>query len=146
MSDKYDDILKYMGRAFYIIVAGLLFLLIVSMCSCTRTVYVPQTTIQRDSVYLTQYQRDSIWMHDSVWVKEKGDTIWLEKWHTKFVERLVTDTTYIERADTIREPYPVEKQLSWSQKTYITLGRTALGAIILSIILLIVHIALKRRI
>ena len=79
MRDKYDEILGYIARALNFVVIGILVLLMLQLCSCTRTVYVPQTTIERDSIYLTTHTRDSIWLHDSVLVREKGDTVWMER-------------------------------------------------------------------
>lgn len=146
--EEYDEILGYMGRAIAAVILGIITLLVIEMlCSCTRTVYVPQTTIQKDSIYLTQYQRDSIWLHDSVLVKEKGDTVWLEKWHTKYIERVKTDTTYIEKSDTIREPYPVEKALTWKQRTLMNIGRYSIGAIFIiilgALVAFVIHIRRK---
>ena len=37
---------------------------------------------------------------------EKGDTVRIEKWHTKYVEKQVHDTVYQSKRDSI--PYPVE--------------------------------------
>jgi hypothetical protein len=117
-----DKWIEYAAR----FVAGLMLAAIlmapVMMCSsCTRTVYVPQTSIQRDSIYITQYKRDSVYMHDSIFQWLKADTMYIEKWHTKYIERLSTDTLYMEKADTLRIPYPVEKQLSMWQQMQIRL-------------------------
>ena len=101
--------------------------LLIMCCSCTRTVYVPQTSVQRDSIYLTQYKRDSIYIHDSIFQFLKADTMYIERWHTKYIERLSTDTMYIERNDTIREPYPVEKPLTYWQRTYMSIGKVSIG-------------------
>lgn len=123
MNDE-DKIVEYLARMFGIIILGVIVAVIVAMCtSCTRTVYVPQTTIQRDSIYITQYKRDSIYMHDSIFQWLKADTMYIEKWHTKYIEKLSTDTLYIEKNDTIREAYPVEKPLTWAQRTWINVGK-----------------------
>ena len=74
-------------------------------------------------------------MHDSVTVSQKGDTVRIEKWHTKGVNHLEHDTTYISKTDTIPLPYPVEtikeveKPLSWWQKTLMWLGVALIGII-----------------
>ena len=43
----------------------------------------------------------------------------MERWHTKYVEKQVHDTTYIAKVDTIREVFTneVEKPLTWWQQT-----------------------------
>lgn len=81
------------------------------MCSCKTIEYVPvvEKEVHHDSIYFTKVQRDSVWLHDSISVKEKGDTIRIEKWHTKYREKQVHDTTYVAKTDSIPVPYPVEK-------------------------------------
>lgn len=37
-------------------------------------------------------QRDSIYLHDSIFVHIRADTVYLEKWHTRYKDRLVTKT------------------------------------------------------
>lgn len=119
--------------------------LLIMCCSCTRAVYVPQTSIYRDSIYLTQYKRDSIYMRDSVFQWLKADTMYIEKWHTKYIERLSTDTLYIERNDTIREPYPIEKPLTYWQKSYISIGKVSLGVWFGILIALLIYFVIKRK-
>ena len=77
------------------------------MCSCKSIEYVPVIEHHTDSVYLTKVQRDSVYSHDSVYIKEKGDTVLIERWHTKYIEKQVHDTTYISKHDSIPVPYEV---------------------------------------
>ena len=83
------------------------------LTGCKTVEYVPVTVVEHktDSIYFTQVQRDSIWMHDSISVKEKGDTVRIEKWHTKYVEKQVHDTTYVAKHDSIPVPYEVIKEV-----------------------------------
>lgn len=105
------------------------------VCGCTKTEYITVERVTHDTTYVAKHQRDSIWLHDSIRVSEKGDTIRIEKWHTKFVEREVHDTLYQARHDTIPQPYPVtqyvEKPLSNIHKTLIGVGIFALMCIII---------------
>jgi hypothetical protein len=114
--------LAYIGM----IVLGLL--LCALLGSCTTTKYVEVPVVHNDTTIITKHQRDSIWMHDSIMVSEKGDTIRIEKWHTKYVEKQVHDTTYIAKVDTIREVFTneVEKPLTWWQQTKMHIGVIAL--------------------
>ena len=104
------------------------------MCSCKSIEYVPvvEKEVHHDSIYFTKVQRDSVWLHDSISVKEKGDTIRIEKWHTKYIEKQVHDTTYVAKVDSIPVPYEVikyvEKKLSKTQKGLMTLGIMTLMA------------------
>ena len=142
-----DKIVEYLARMFAIIILGIIVAVILGMCtSCTRTVYVPQTSIQRDSIYLTQYKRDSIYMHDSVYIHLKSDTLYIEKWHTKYIEKANTDTLYIERSDTIRIPYPVEKPLTFWQRNFMSIGKVSFGIWGGILIAILIYIIRKRRI
>ncbi len=109
------------------------------MCSCKTIEYVPvvEHEVHHDSIYFTQVQRDSIWQHDSITIKEKGDTIRIEKWHTKYIEREVHDTIYQAKRDSIPVPYEVIKEvpakLSKTQKGLILLGILTLMAAIVAL-------------
>ena len=117
--------------------AGAITVLIVFLLltSCKEIEYVTVEKVRNDTTYITKHQRDSVWLHDSIMVSEKGDTIRIEKWHTKFIEKVSHDTTYVATHDTIPQPYPVtqyvEKPLSKIQKTLIGIGIFALMGIII---------------
>jgi hypothetical protein len=107
------------------------------MCvSCTKTEYITVEKVRTDTTYVTKHQRDSVWLHDSIWVTQyqKGDTIFLtsRKWHTKYIESIKHDTTYVATHDTIPQPYPVikevEKKLSRRQQMVMTVGSMAIMA------------------
>ena len=121
-----------------VIILGLLVLW--ALCSCTKTEYITVEKVRTDTTYINKVQRDSIYLHDSTFVKVAGDTVWIERWHTKWQNHLEHDTVYKARTDSVPVPYPVtkyvEKKLSWFQKTLIGVG-------ILSIIALVIFIAFK---
>lgn len=54
-------------------------------------------------------QRDSIYLRDSVFVRIRADTVYLEKWHTRWRDRIVqhTDTIQVEttRTETVQVRY-----------------------------------------
>ncbi|MDO4185154.1 MAG: hypothetical protein Q4D30_01500 [Bacteroidales bacterium] len=127
------------------VVGMILTAVLLALCSCTRTVYVPQTSVQRDSIYITQYKRDSIYMHDSIFQFLKADTMYIERWHKEYIERKIHDTLYIERADTLRLPYPVEKPLTYWQKSYISIGKVSLGVWAGLLIAILVYFIIKRK-
>lgn len=117
-----------------IAVALALLAVIVLFGSCRSIKYVQVVANHTDTLYISNNQRDSIFLHDSVFVSEKqhGDTILLTstKWRTKYVERQVHDTILHVRVDTVPTPYPVEvkveKQLSSWQQFRIKVGDIAL--------------------
>ena len=109
-------------------------IILIAFGSCRSIKYVPIETIKHDSIYITQHQKDSIYIHDSIYQKEKGDTVLIEKWHTKYIEKQVRDTLIQIQRDTIPQPYPYEvevpAQLSWWQKTRMRMGEIALVALL----------------
>lgn len=111
------------------------------LTSCTTTKVVTVEKVKTDTTYITKHQRDSVWLHDSIRVSEKGDTIRIEKWHTKYISKEVHDTLYRAKTDSIPVPYPVEKivpaELSWWQQARIHLANILLfGLVIVGIIML----------
>lgn len=122
------------------LLAGIIMVVIVflMLTSCKQIEYVTVEKVRNDTTYITKHQRDSVWLHDSIMVSEKGDTIRIEKWHTKYIEKQVHDTTYVATHDTIPHPFPlikmVEKPLGWWQKGLIWTGIFALMGIIIFVV------------
>ena len=114
--------------------------LMLSFSSCTTTRYVPVEHHTTDTVYQSKLQRDSIWLHDSIHVSEKGDTIRIERWRTKYIEREVHDTLYQSKRDSIPVPYEVIKEVprqsNWFERIMFCTG-------IISILCLILFVAKK---
>lgn len=106
---------------------------------CTTTRYVPVIEHRTDTVQITRQQRDSIWLHDSIYMHEyvQGDTTFIlrDRWHTKYIESISHDTTYISKRDTIPQPYPVEveveKKLTWWQKFRLSIANLILGFLLI---------------
>ena len=96
----------------------------------TKERVVTVEKVRNDTTYITKHQRDSVWLHDSIHVAEKGDTIRIERWHTKYVEKATHDTLYQHKTDSVPVPYPVEKlverELSWRQQTRLHLANIML--------------------
>ena len=107
-------------------------LVVVLMAGCkTKERVVTVEKVRTDTTYITKHQRDSVWLHESIHVTEKGDTIRIEKWHTKYIEKATHDTLYQHKTDSVPVPYPVEKlverELSWWQQTRMHLGEALLA-------------------
>lgn len=130
------------GIAFVMTIIVIAFLCIMlGGCTTTRYVEVPGPT-HTDTVRITQQQRDSIHIHDSIYVSEsrQGDTVFLQtvKWHTAWRDRLVRDTFRLVSIDSI--PYPVEvpvevpAKLSYWQRLRMQTGDIALIALGLALL------------
>ena len=88
--------------------------------------------VATDSVYILQ--------RDSIYIRERGDTVFVDRWHTRtaYRDRLRTDTLHITdtvRVEVIRD---VERVLqpSWWDKFWARLGRCWTACIVLALIYL----------
>jgi hypothetical protein len=90
-------------------------------------------------------QRDSIYRHDSIYIREKGDTVWMERYKYVYRDKVVHDTMYVNQTDTIREPYPVEKELTRWQQMKLELGGWAFGIIIAFALIIVGWMIYKSR-
>lgn len=109
----------------------------VAFCSC-KTKIVTVEKVLTDTTYITKLQRDSIHVHDSIFVNQwqRGDTVYQvrDRWHTEYCDRLLHDTLYKCIIDSIPIPYPVEKIVEkcvtpWYN--YILIGGLALALLYL---------------
>ena len=135
----YDDFDRQeaLKRVMKYLIIWLVFLMLLAwLTSCTTTKYVEVERIRTDTTYITKWQKDSVWLHDSIHVKEKGDTVMIERWHTQWRDRLRVDTIYQATHDTIPQPYLietvklVEKDLNWWQLLRLWIGNIGLLGIL----------------
>ena len=110
--DYYDRRESESGEVIKQIVKTLLVCLAFAMLGwllsgCTTTKYVPVIEHTTDTLVQRVVERDSIHVHDSIRVSEKGDTVTVERWHTQYRDRWHHDSVYVARHDTIPQPYPV---------------------------------------
>ena len=80
-------------------------------------------------------------------VLSKADTIYQTKYVHKVVYRdaLRADTMIVERVDTIRLPYPVERQLSKWEKIKLDFGGMSLGGIVIFVLSAVAIWLLRRK-
>lgn len=93
-----------MKKALIIKITALLVLSLAFVGCKTRSIYIPVESVRTE--YKDRLQRDSIHLYDSVFLKVKGDTVWLEKYKYQYRDKIVRDSIFLN--DTIRVPYPVE--------------------------------------
>lgn len=92
-----------------------------------QTVEVERTKIEyKDRL---KVERDSVFFHDSVFVELRGDTIYRDRWRTKYKEVIRSDTAYIVKKDSISYPVvvEVEKPRHWLYKVEISLYRIVIA-------------------
>lgn len=94
------------------------------LCSCSPRI-VEHLVVQRDTTYITQHVRDSVFRRDSVWIREyvKGDTVRITEYRERWRDRIreVHDTVINLRVDSVavdrikevkvEKPLPIGKKL-----------------------------------
>lgn len=124
-----NRILDWIGRI--AMVAAML--LIWSMCSCS-TQYVPVESVRYDSVFFETIRKDSIFVQDSVFIRQKGDTVFKDKFKVVYKYVLLRDTMLTVRRDSIPIPVPVEKKRTWWEQTKIDVGGYAVTIIVIYVL------------
>lgn len=112
----------------------ILLLLLLSSCKTASTsAIVPVHSATHDTIFLRKLKYDSVYIDRWQRIERKADTVFCEKTKTEFRYRLLRDTVYKTRTDTI----PVVKQVPVIRKERYTppsakflacLGIIALGA------------------
>lgn len=130
-----------MRRLIYIII---LLTLAICFVSC-RTQYIPVESVRTEYKTRDSIRFDSIYQRDSVYMLVKGDTVYSYRY--KYLYRYLTTnrTDTILKTDSIRVPYPVEKQLNRWQALKMELGGWACGLVIGFILVLVVRFARRYR-
>lgn len=113
-----------------VIMAVAVILFVMSMfCKCTTVRYVPVTEYRDRYVNKTDtlMKTDSVWVHDSISVIIRGDTVFKDKYSIRYRDRFV----YRNKSDTVivRDsiPYKVVEQakLSKTDKVFLKIGKVS---------------------
>ena len=74
--------------------------------------------------YKDRLIRDTTYILDSVYIREKADTVWITRWREKYTERVQRDTIYTQRTDTIRltKRMYIKEQLSKADNAKMFIG------------------------
>lgn len=128
----------------------LVVMLALALTSCTKTVYVPteHTVYNTDTVYEAVLRVDSVIQRDSIAVIQKGDTVLITKYRDRYRVKQRTDTVYKAKTDSVRvrEPYPVERELTKWEQTKMDFGGMFLGGLIaVGVAAVIVWIVKRKR-
>ena len=125
--------------ALYTALAAIIALLIALFFGSCRSVrIVEKEVVKTDTLVSYQIQRDSIYVNDSIYIREliQGDTVKIttDRWHTRWRDRILYDSIYIAQRDTVKvtDIKEVPRKLSGWQWFQIWAGRLALIAIMLA--------------
>ena len=114
----------------------LLFLTTIISCTTTKIVEVPIETIKTE--YIEQIKYDSIYSKDSIYIIQKGDTIYNNKieylYKYKYLRDTINITDTIPKIVTIKDVQYINQLYTW-QKILIVIG---IGVILYWIIKLLV--------
>ena len=129
-----NRLFRWLGTALLIIMA--LTALYVLVGCRTKYVAVPEyhkEYINRTDTFL---RSDTLFRLDSVVIRQQGDTTVIEKirWQNRFVNVYKVKTDTIIKTDSVRVPYPVEKNLSKWQQFRLDFGGWAMGVLALGIV------------
>ena len=135
-----NRLFRWLGTALLIIIA--LTALYVLVGCRTKYVTVPEyhkEYINRTDTFL---RSDTLFRLDSVVVRVQGDTTVIEKirWQNRFVNVYKIKTDTIIKADSVRVPYPVEKNLSKWQQFRLDFGGWAMGVLALGIVFFFIRL------
>lgn len=117
-------------------------ILTILLASCKHIEYVPVEVVKTE--YKTKVdsfiQKDSIFIKDSVFIHSKGDTIWYEKWHTQFKDRIVFETLRdtVIKVDSVQVPVPIERKPTKWEQICMDYGKLMMGGTIVTVIMIIV--------
>ena len=119
----------------------LLFLTTIVSCTTTKIVEVPVETIKTE--YIEQVKYDSIYSKDSIYIMQKGDTIYNNKvqylYKYKYLRDTINITDTIPKIVTVKDTQYVNQLYTW-QKILIVVG---IGFILYWIIKLVIYIKSK---
>ena len=120
----------------------LLFLTIVISCkTTTKVVEIPVETIKTE--YIEQVKYDSIYSKDSIYIMQKGDTIYNNKvqylYKYKYLRDTINITDTIPTIVTVKDTQYINKLYTW-QKLLMTVG---IGFVLYWIVRLVIYIKTK---
>lgn len=135
----------FCGRRAAVWAALICLVLSAASCRTLQTVEVPVPI--HDTTYVTKNVHDSVFVENTVKEFVKGDTVFLEKTKTKYVEKLRVDTviSYKEVPVEVEKETTkfVEKELNWIQKTLMGMGVCFILSVLISIGIFIVGLKKK---
>ena len=126
---------------------AILAVMLVTLTGCRSVKYIPVTEYRYVSKTDSFIKTDSVYLHDSVTVFAKGDTVYIAKIRFKDRFKIVyhTKTDTVAVHDSI--PYPVkvevEKRQSSIDKVFVWLGKMAGVLLVVFAVLIVYNLARK---
>lgn len=86
---------------------------------------------------------DSVHIHDSVYIREGGDTVYMTRWRTMWRDRIVHDTVHEHTTDTIWEMKTEEKMVQVPTKGSNAGWIVAMAQFLLIVVYILIKTLLK---
>lgn len=130
-----------MRRLVIIIILGLL---VLTGCK-TKYVTVPEYHKEYIGKIDSILKHDSIYVKDSVFFKQKGDTVFLNKVSYRDVYHNIYKVKHdsIIKRDSI--PYPVVRELTKNEQRLISIGKYSIVVIVTLIVILVIYLYRNKR-
>ena len=122
-------------RLAIVMIYYVLFILALSSCrSAAPLISVPRN----DSIVIRdRFVRDSIIVRDSIFVRLKNDTVFIDRWHNLWRDRTVATTDTVYKNKEVLVQLPPERYVPW-------LYRVALYVCIALVLLIVIRICVRR--
>ena len=117
--DDEELLTKIIVRVLLVVMVVTIVLMVLMFSGC-KTYHDTEIVEKHDTLTVYQTQRDSIYLHDSVFheIVSRGDTVFVTKdrWHTQYRDRWHHDSIYIAKVDTVVVERTIEKQSTFMEK------------------------------
>ncbi len=121
-----EDPIRIIDRFLTCAIALIVILIIAIMASACSPRVIETIHYQHDTTYVERVQIDSVYKRDSIYVKDKGDTVYIYKelWREKYkylrdtVAVVRVDSVAVEREKIVEVEKPLSKWKSWQLRAF----------------------------
>lgn len=113
--------------------------------SCRSIQYVPVETVKYEYITRDSIQLDSVYVKDSILIRQKSDTVFLDKYRYVYKYKYIDKVDTVLRVDSVAVPYPVEKKLTRWQQMKMDFGAMATGILALLLGITVFYIFVKSK-
>lgn len=123
----------------------LVFVCILTGCRSTKVIPEERIVYKTDTLWRTEVRKDSVYIENTDTFLIKGDTVREIRWRTRYVTKMLTDTLYKTKTDSIvlTRRVEVEKSLTRWQKVKMKVGGYSLFTVLLALLAGGIYIARK---
>lgn len=111
----------------------------------TKYVSVPEIHTEYITRVDTTVRKDSVYLKESVYVERKGDTLYVNKtlYRDRYHDIYKVKTDTVVKRDSVNVAYPVEKEMSRSERIFVAMGKFSAALVIA--LLFVIGVKLYKR-